>query len=559
MSWQTGDVPVGIAVGAGDQQWYLPFGHRGGGNLCDKTVKRWAERELRGKRIRNLKTKFDLHMMRVWGVDLCEQDNTFHDVSHSAALLDDRRQSFSLDALAQTELGEGKLDVGPKDAIGDMPAGMVAAYAMRDVELVRRLAEVYGPRLKAEGLERVSALEDEVLPVVVEIEKNGMPLDVMLLERWSVESQNILERLQHAVWKEAGFHVNPEAPTDMVRLFHQCGEAIPKTAKGAPSFTAPVVQSAALRHPAIALAWRIGKLHDLRSKYLLKYLKEHVNGVLYPSLNQLPTDEGGTISGRFSCVRPNLQQVMGQNKHDRSYGWLKEYGDDDFLVKRLFVPRQGVWCSADMKQVEYRIFVHYTESKRLIQRYLDDPDVDFHKIVGEFITPLRPDINRTEIKVFNFLSIFGGGVGAAQRNLGITSEQAYDLHKAYHSEFPEAGQLSQKAMRVADQRGYVMSLLGRRSRFAGRPGARERIHKALNSIVQPSAADANKLALVDVYRERHRLAITMRMTVHDSLEVDMHDPWLLPYYKEVLNRQRLPLSVPLLWEVSTGSTWAACK
>ncbi len=561
VSWQTGDRPVGIAVGVEGRQWYLPFAHRGGGNLCGDTVKRWAERELRGKRIRNLKTKFDLHMFRVWGVDLTEEGrhNTFHDVSHSAALLDDHRRSFSLDALSTEELGEQKLDVVPKGTIGDQPAGLVAAYAMRDVDLVRRLADVYAPRLRAEGLIEVSTLEDDVIPVVVEMEKNGTPLDLPLLERWVVESQRISETLAWELKRLTGFVVNPDAPTDMTRLFLHCGVPLTKTSMGRASFTAPIVEAAAEQHPAIRLAWRLGKLSDLRSKYLVKYLSDQVGGVLYPSLNQLANDEGGTISGRFSCVRPNLQQVMGQNKHDRAYGWLTEYGPDDFLVKRLFRPASGVWCSADMKQVEYRIFVHYTKSERLIQRYLDDPDVDFHKIVGGYITPIRPDINRTEIKVFNFLSIFGGGIGAAARNLRISEEVAGDLSRTYHTEFPEARRLLNAAMSIADQRGYVKSIMGRRSRFPGNPGSRDRIHKALNCIVQPSAADANKLTLVDVYRERRRLGLTMRMNVHDSLEADLHEPMMLDDYKRVLNRQRLPLSVPLLWDIHTGPTWAECK
>ena len=561
VSWQTGDRPVGLAVGAGERRWYLPFAHRGGQNLCETTVKRWADQELRGKTIRNLKTKFDLHEMRVWGVDLTEasRNNTFHDVSHSAALLDDHRRTFSLDDLAQAELGEGKLDVGPKDGIADLPAGAVAPYAMRDVELVRRLADVYAPRLRAEGLEDVSRLEDDVLPVVVEIEKNGMPVDLEGLEGMVRESGRILEDLAHALWKRAGFHVNPDAPTDMVRLFQQCGETFPRTPTGAPSFPSPVVQAAGERHEAIRLAWRLGKLKDLRSKYLVKYQKDQIDGILYPSLNQLPTDEGGTVSGRFSCTKIPLQGVLGADRHKRAYHWLTEYGAEDFLIKKLFRPASGVWCSADMKQVEYRIFVHYTESERLIQRYRDDPQTDFHRVVGEFVTPVRPDITRTEIKTFNFLTLFGGGISAASRQLEVPMEVANEIAETYHSEFPEARQLLSKVMGVADRRGYVKSIMGRRSRFPGRPGTRERLHKSLNCIVQGGAADANKLALVDVYRERRALDLTMRMTVHDSLETDLHNPSKLGAYVTVLNRQRLPFSVPLLWDVKTGPTWAACK
>src|SRR5689334_11828927 len=101
LRWFAGDRPVGWAVGFGDQRVYLPFGHQGGGNLDEETVKRWMRRELRGKRIENHTTAIDLHFARAWGVDLAEQGNTFHDVSHSAALLDDTRFRVNLADLSR--------------------------------------------------------------------------------------------------------------------------------------------------------------------------------------------------------------------------------------------------------------------------------------------------------------------------------------------------------------------------------------------------------------------------------------------------------------------------
>lgn len=550
------DRPVGIAIGYGGTFRYISFAHRGGGNLFDEdTVRRWALTELRDKRMVGLNTKFDVHILESWGVPLREMGCTFHDVSHSEALLDDHEKRFGLDHLAQKRLGEGKLDVGPKAAIADLPAGAVAEYAKRDVALVARLADVYAPLLAAEDLGRVSALEDAVIPVCVEMERNGAPLDVERLTRWDERAQELIEQLQWDLYRMVGFMVNPDAPTDMARLWAKVGEPVTaRTAQGRPSFTTDIVQAAAERHPAVALVWRIGKLLDLRSKYFQKYLKEHRNGVIHPQFNQLMTDEGGTVSGRFSCVRPNLQQVLAKNKHRRAYGWLSEYGEE-FFVKDLFVPRDGVWVSADMKQCEYRLFTHYTQSRRLLDIYDADPMTNFHAMVKGMVTPYKPDIDDTQVKVFNFLSIFGGGVGAAARNLNIDMADAEALSQAYHRAFPEARDLLNRCMRVADDRGWVKTFLGRRSRFHGQRGHRERTHKALNAVVQGTAADANKLALVAVYEARKALGLTMRITVHDSLEVDMQDPARLPEYERLLNEQRLALRVPLLWDVKQGSSW----
>ena len=148
-----------------------------------------------------------------------------------------------------------------------------------------------------------------------------------------------------------------------------------------------------------------------------------------------------------------------------------------------------------MKQVEFRLCVHYTKSERLLQCYRVDPNANFHQIVGEFVHRVRPDLDYTRIKMYNFLSLYGGGATAAARNLGISIAEATELSAIYHSEFPEARALLREVSDMARRRGYVKSLLGRRARFRDD----QRWYRALNAIVQSSAADAMKLALVAVY------------------------------------------------------------
>jgi DNA polymerase-1 len=550
LSWVRGDRPVGIAVRTPERSYYLPFAHRGGQNLDEATVKRWAERELRGKRVSNINTRFDVHMLRAWGVDLRDQGCTFHDVAHSAALLDDHRRRFALDVLALEELGEGKLDAGPGAHLWEMPAGAVAAYAERDVELVARLAAVYDPQLRAQSLERVQALEDAVIPVVVEMEANGMPLDLDLLDTWVTESQRIYEQIAWEIERSVGFLVNPDKTSDLMRLFKATGATWGVTETGKPSFTQDVMARERSKHPAIELVWRLGKLADLRSKYLLKYQRDQVDGVLYPSLNQLMTNEGGTISGRFSCVRPNVQQVLGKDKHRRLYGWLTEYGPHNFLVKRLFLPREGVWCSADMAQAEFRIFSSYSASARLLDIYRKNPHANFHKEVGKIVATQRPDVDHTRVKAVNFTNLYGGGPGSVAHTLGISREEAEEVCAAYHAAFPEASTLLNRASRVANDRGYVMTLYGRRARFKGPRWRRERVHKALNAVIQGSAADANKQILVNLYKARHELGVTLRQTIHDSVEADLTGD--VPAYQAFLNQAHVELKVPLLWDVKTS-------
>lgn len=161
LEWWAGKRIVGIAVGDGVRTAYLPFGHVGG-NLDELTVLRWAQRELRNKRIVGLNTRFDVHMMREWGVDLVEQGCTFSDVAHSAALLDDHRRKFSLNALALDYLKKQKIDLDVREGLAHYHAGEVAEYACTDVMLVMELEAVMKPLLDKEGLHTVMSRKSVV-------------------------------------------------------------------------------------------------------------------------------------------------------------------------------------------------------------------------------------------------------------------------------------------------------------------------------------------------------------------------------------------------------------
>lgn len=193
LKWFDGDLPISCSLLAGNKIYYLPWGHRGGGNLDEATMKRWAERELRGKHIININTRFDIHSFRSWGVNLEDQGNTVSDVSHYAALLDDHRHHMSLDSLIPDYLGEIPMKRLDETQMASYHAGEAAPRSMYNVEAVKRLRDVMWPMLDAQDLQRVRALEDQVIYVVCEMEKNGAPIDVELLDRWIVESQKQLD------------------------------------------------------------------------------------------------------------------------------------------------------------------------------------------------------------------------------------------------------------------------------------------------------------------------------------------------------------------------------
>lgn len=572
LAWWDGDRPIGWSylLPASGRKGYIPAGDK---------CRQWMRCELKGVHIDNINTKFDLHQSRADGVDLVEgTGNTFGDVAHRAALLDDNRMRFGLDQLSSDFLG---WDV-EKDGLGKLPPGIgseaefkrlppaaVAPYAVRNAEQVLALSRHFQPLIAEEDLGRVLALEEEVIPAVVEMEKNGTWLDMDLLARWREEVRGKVEDAMWTVYKQTGLRMSsPDSPKDLEKLFASLGIPVEaRTPTGKPSFTDGVMRQIA--HPTVALVRSAGHYADLLSKYLDKYAETvRADGWLRFNLHQLRAvraegsdDIMGTVSGRFSAAGDrmggyNPQQVVAVEKQ-KERGWCTDY-----VIRRLFVPKDGAWVSADAKQIEYRLFAHYANSEKILAAYAANPDADFHQMVGDMLRELNPDLNRKLSKNINFMKIYGGGqvkFASMVLNVPLDSVTAEHLAKAdvvrnqYDRMFPEVGPLLRKASRTAEQRGYVKTYLGRRARL------RDRYHSALNRVIQGSAADINKRVLVETYKARKELGITLRLTVHDEINMDMGETSRLGRLDEVLNHQYYPTRVPILWDVAHGANWAEAK
>jgi DNA polymerase-1 len=589
LNWHSGAKPCGWAVSWRDgnrlHSRYLPHSHRGGGNLPKERVQEWLQREVRGKRVSNHSTKIDIHMARVDGTDLEAQGCTFHDVSHSAALLDDFRVRFNLHELAQDELKAGKLDPGvPKDQIAFAPGWQIAPYAKRDVELVARLEDVFRPRLAAEGLEAVQALEDAVIPTVVEMEKNGVPYSQETLDAWLARLAQIETDYLWELRRSFGFAVDPSDKASIKKVFALLGIAPGRKIRegskdpdknGQPydSYATEFVEAAAEVHPRLQPLRKLMLLRTMRSKVFIPLHAEGINGLYTPTYHQLRsvTDDGdprGVVSGRFSA--PLIHQLTGENKYTKKYG---TFGDrnETFWSRELFREVDGYWFCADAKQIQYRVMCHASQSERLLGMYRDDPWTNFHGMVGGWVRPMMPSITDTEVKILNFLTIFGGGVAATANLLKCPTEQAQGFRDHYFAAFPEAQQTIDKVKNVAEYRGYVRSVLGRRSRhphgtWTDKRGqqrrGRLRTHKGLNEVCQMNEADVMKTKMVILHRERKRLGLTPRITLHDEYGGRLADKTVAPQIIDLLNEQSIPFSVPLLWSggVPEGvQSWANAK
>jgi DNA polymerase-1 len=572
LRWWAGDKAIGASLAWQDpasdriHTYYLPWGHAGG-NISEDAAQRYLQ-SLRQKKLIMLNGPFDLHMTEsAFGIDFEEQGCEVCDVGYYGALLDDSRRRFGLDSLSKEYLQEGKLDAGlDMKRMASYHAGEVQAYARQDARLNLMLKHRMWPMMEEEELTEVAELEDRVIYATVEMERNGVPLDMELLNLWCSESEQIILKLMWEINKRAGFRVDVKKREDLERLFRHLGIHNPnRTAvKGEQSFSDEVL--AQFDHPIIMMVRLTLEYMSQRQKFLINYRnKVDSNGILRYALHQMSTDDGGTVSGRYSSSGlnreegVNIQQVSKPGKQKITPKRIEELKQllglpylKAFVIRQLFIPGSGLWGSWDAEQIEYRLFAHFAQDPRILAAYKADPHVDFHKLVMEMVKSSGGNLNRDRTKDLNFALIYGAGIPKAAWMMKTSEEVAEKMFAMYHKAFPRVKPLLRGSTKRAEEQGYVTTILGRRRRFPDK----QFTHKAFNAEVQGSAAELNKLGIADLYETRKETGITMRITLHDEADVDVPDEESAKKVQEILDRQRVELSVPILWSGGTGRNWA---
>ena len=577
VDWDKGHRPGGVTVSSMDGQLcrFLPF-RFAGGNLSEEQVKRWAQEQLRGKKIYGSKTKFDIHNARVWGIDLEAQGCTFSDIQHTAALLDDHRKRFAVDLLAADYLPSlpivARLD--ERQHLG-YHAAEAAEREKFTASLVWRLRDVMYPQIDEQELRQVHDLEDAVIPSVVEMEKNGSPINEELLTTYGRECMTERGKLMLQVSKECGFafeHTN----AGWKRLIESLHLPMPE------GFSEEDLDG--VDHPLIRLGQRASQYAHLNSKVFKAYPEHIVDGILRYSINQLASDDGGTVSGRFSIGL--VQQVPNKDNHEAAFG-------DALSPRRLFIPGPGAlgYGEADAAQEEFRLLVHYTQNKKLLQAYRDDPLMSFHREMQKELVAYKSDMLYAHTKNYNFAAQYGArSIKLATMMKFITEKEGAEIRAAkrwddprlklikeieaaYRQAHPEAGELLEKAAHLAKSscddfckkgdklhrqfphRGFIKTLAGRRSRFP----TNYKTYIALNRVLQGGGADIMKQKLRELHDARKETGFVMRITNHDAVLGDVMQPDTMAKVGEVLDRQSFPLSVPILWECKQGPSWGDCK
>lgn len=569
--WATDDGEVvGVAVAVKDWSGYLPFKHRGGGNLNTTNVLNWLQTQLNtpsDKIFHN--ALYDVGWLKREGIKIQGQ---IQDTMIAAPLLDENRKSYSLDSLGsdycreqkdETLLKEAAIAWGidPKAEMWKLPSKFVGAYAEQDAVLTLKLWQQFKSLLEHEKLSEIYALESGILPLLIEMRWRGLLINqdkaVQTAESLLIKEKNLLKDIK----KNFDCTVDLWAAASIAKAFDKHKLQYPKTTKtNTPSFTADWLEKQP--HPLPRTIAKARKLNKLRTTFIEKMVFEHLHqGRIHAQINPLRSDSGGTVSGRFSYSNPNLQQVPARDP------------DLGKLIRSLFLPDgKKYWGVFDYNQQEPRITVHYASLTKqkgadlAVNAYHEEKS-DFHQIVADLA-----GIDRKKAKTINLGLSYGMGRKRLTEALGISEKGANILINKYHQNVPFIKGLSKTCMQSASHKGYISTILGRRCRFNMYESANKKstplsykkavkkwgeyglvrayTYKALNRLIQGSAADMTKKAMLDLWQEGY----VPYVQVHDELDFGVSKRKEMENIKEIMESS-IKLKVPNIIDVEIGKSW----
>ncbi|GIW89909.1 MAG: DNA polymerase I [Pirellulaceae bacterium] len=560
---------VGIAVATGPQAgYYLPIrAPHGSAVLEEALVLERLRPVLEDPGIAKVgqNIKYDAIVLRSAGI---QPRGWQFDTMVADYLLEPGQRNHSLDDLArrylnhktiriETLIGRGAKQIGMDEvAVAD-----VARYAVEDVVLPLRLKPLLEERLKNAQLQALfQDLEMPLVEVLVEMEFRGIRVDVERLHRLSAQLAERLAALEREIHQLAGETFNVDSPRQLADvLFTRLKLPVHKrTRSSGPSTDVEVLESLAPLHPLPAKVLEYRQLAKLKGTYV-----DALPALVHPATGRIHTSfkQDVAATGRLSSQEPNLQNIPVRTVEGRE-------------IREAFVPEEGwLLLSADYSQIELRLLAHFCEDPALLEAFARDEDI--HTRVAAEVFGVAPDQvtseQRRRAKAVNFGIIYGQTPFGLARSLGISKEDAAAFIDAYFARYPRVLQFIDKTLDQCRTRGYVSTILGRRRQVQGirSPGRRsdgsrtlpERI--AVNTVIQGSAADLIKLAMVRIHRrlKQEGWAAAMLLQIHDELvfEVPPEEHSRLAAMVADEMTHVLPLSVPLKVDVHSGKNWAECQ
>ena len=575
--WPTGNGDVvGIAVAYDNFNAYLPFAHEGGGNLDRKRVLDWFKREIAKNPSDKIfyNAAYDVGWLKRLGIDL---DGRIIDAMLAVPLLNENRFSYSLNSVSYDFTGQMKSEaalreaaqefgVDPKGELYKLPAPFVGEYAEADAKLTLDLWRLFKMELTKEYLWQVFDMESSVLPLCIDMTWRGIRVDLDAAERLKQDMIKVVKKILLEIKRETGVSIELWAAASIAKVFDHLDIPYGRTKTGLPSFTKNFL--AQHDHPIaqkIAEAREFDKVGNTFLSSIFRYAQE---GRIHGHINQLRSEGGGTVSGRISMANPNLQQIPARNPEMAS------------KIRGLFLPEEGEkWASLDFDQQEPRILVHFASltngglsgSEDFVSAYREREKTDFHQMVADIAS-----IPRKMAKTINLGIMYGMGKTKLAEQLDVAPEEAKRLMRLYHDQVPFVKELMDAVQRKVghrDKGGFVRSLMGRKCRFDlwepnifvsakalpleeahleyGDNIKRAYTYKALNRLIQSSAADQTKAAMAAIFREHGKIPLVQ---IHDELAFSVESAEEARKICKTME-SAVELQVPTPSDIMLGASW----
>ena len=568
---------VGISIGYIEdtpKSLYFPIAHANGENCNKDAVLDWLRGQLRRKDLTVVGTNilYDVEWLASEGVEI---GGRLIDISMMEALIEEEAgEGFSLKAISKKYLGKAKDEallieaaraygVDPKSGMWKLPPKYVGAYAEWDALGALLAYEKQEIELAKQGLNNIAKLETDLTPLIWKMRRNGCRVDIEQGARLGVKLGIEEEKLRVELKKQAGKNIDVWSSKQLSMLCQSLNIDFPRTGKGNPSFTKEFIEHH--EHPILGVVKDIREINRLREVFVEDWIDKYVhNGRVYPSWRQLASDDGGTRTGRMASANPNMQQIPSRADIARE-------------IRALFLPEVGEdWCKADYSQQEPRILVHFatvmdlTGASLVARQYCDNPLMDIYGFLGEM-----GKITRKKAKGATLGRMYGMGAAKYALQQGVSKQEGEQILKSFDENVPFVRELADKCASLADMRGYIRTLAGRRrhfnlwepreyenvefalpydkakARWPDKALRRAGTRKALNALIQGSAADMTKRAIVEIY---DNLKLIPLLTVHDELDISIGYEKQAKQCKEIMEHV-YQLRVPIIAEVEIGKHW----
>ena len=439
--------------------------------------------------------------------------------------------------------------------MADLPPADVYRYACEDADVTLRLRDVLDKELKQAGAEALLRdVEMPLVPVLVNLESNGVRIDTEALRQTSAHFTNRLRDIEQDIYRLAGEVFNIASPRQVGEvLFDRLKiDAKPKKTKTGQYVTSEeVLESLRGRHEIVGKILEHRGLKKLLGTYVdaLPQLINPRTGRIHTSFNQAVT-----ATGRLSSSNPNLQNIPVRDDNGKE-------------IRKAFIPDDGcTFFSADYSQIELRIMAHLSQDPNMIEAFAEGHDIHAATAAKIYHVPLdrvTPDMRR-KAKTANFGIIYGISVFGLAERMGVSRQEAKELIDGYFATYPQVKAYMDHSIEVARQQGFVETIFHRKrflpdisSRNATVRGYAER--NAINAPIQGSAADIIKVAMARIYRrfQAEGIKAKMLLQVHDELNFSVPQDERERVQRIVIEEmeQAYPLRVPLKADCGWGTNW----